>query len=123
MQELQEQVQVLSGKALPSALARPETFDGKDRLTGKAMQGQEVVQWTTTVKRYCQALKLSESQHVSVAVSLLRGAAAQAGTSAEAVLLGNNTEITLDHVHKCLLKRFTPAATAHTVRTALAPLK
>jgi hypothetical protein len=121
MQELQ--VQVLSGKALASALARPETFDGKDLLTGKAMQGQKVVQWTTAVKRYCQALKLSESQHVSVAVSLLRGAAAQAWTSAEAVLLGNNTEITLDHVRECLLKRFTPAATAHTVRTALAQLK
>ncbi|WIA43739.1 hypothetical protein OEZ86_010165 [Tetradesmus obliquus] len=123
VEELQEKVQVLSGKALASALARPETFDGKDLLTGKAMQGQKVVQWTTAVKRYCQALKLSPSQHVSVAVSLLRGAAAQAWTSAEAVLLGNNTEITLEHVRECLLKRFTPAATAHTVRTALDQLK
>lgn len=107
-----------TGKLLASAMAKPPLFDGKGLLM-RQKAGLQVDDWCSQVHRYCQGVGLSSSAEVAVAASHLRDDAARAWTAEEAVLLGSGQPITLSHVRQCLLKRFTPAATAHTARKEL----
>jgi len=106
---------------LAAALSKPPYFDGKGLLQTKG--AQQVEDWVNQVQRYTSSLKLDNADAVSVAASLLRDEAARAWGSTEVVMQASNEPLTLDAVKKCLLSRFTPAATVFKTRKQLHSLQ
>lgn len=120
--ELRAQKEALAGKTLATALHKPPIFDGKN-LLGNNKSGQQVDDWIRTVQRYTKAIKLNDADTVSMAASLLREEASRAWLAREALLQGQNKEVTLEEIRDCLFKRFTPAATVATARSMLDKLR
>jgi hypothetical protein len=127
-EDLRGQVEDYRGKAdastsrvLASALAKPPLFDGKGLLQAKG--AQQVEDWIIQVQRYTNSLKLSEADAVSVAANSLRDEAARAWATSEVLMQANNQPLTLEAVKKCLLSRFTPAATIFQTRKQLFSLQ
>lgn len=127
-EDLRGQVEDYRGKAdastsrvLASALAKPPLFDGKGLLQAKG--AQQVEDWIIQVQRYTTSLKLSEADAVSVAANSLRDEAARAWATSEVLMQANNQPLTLEAVKKCLLSRFTPAATIFQTRKQLFSLQ
>eukprot|EP00775_Hariotina_reticulata_P000820 gene820-biopygen1611 len=126
---LQEKLESSEGKAqshnsarvLAAALSKPPYFDGKGLLQTRG--AQQVEDWVHQVQRYTGNLKLYAADAVSVAASLLRDEAARAWSATEVVMQANNETLTLDAVKKCLLSRFTPAATVFKTRKQLHSLQ
>eukprot|EP00775_Hariotina_reticulata_P015076 gene15076-biopygen1066 len=112
-----------SARVLAAALSKPPTFDGKGLLQTKG--AQQVEDWVNMVQRYTNSLKLDDADAVAVAVaaSLLRDEAARAWSSTEVVMQASNEPLTLDALKKCLLTRFTPAATVFKTRKQLHSLQ
>ena len=119
--ELQSKCRESTRKHLLSAMAKPQTFEG--RSAGLNSSKHSVRDWVDSVKRYIDSAGFVGAEAVQFASSFLRDEALRTWNTRAAALLAEQHIATIDDFCECMIKRFEPASTEAAARVALDGLK